>query len=200
MDWIAVGLSVDVPAGTVVPRRVNDTDMAIWCSAAGKLHAWGDRCPHRGMRLSHGFVRGETLSCIYHGWQYGMDGTCSYIPAHPQLEPPKTICARSYACNEQDQMIWVALAPTQAKTPDAEGRRPVRSLEITLPVAKVAEGLGHPMSSLMVLGGVYDLAVALQPSTQHSCVLHAFAGADQERKQVSRHLEKMRAELESADA
>lgn len=200
MDWVAVGLSVDIPAGTVVPRRVNDTDLAIWCSAAGVFHAWGDRCPHRGMRLSHGFVRGETLSCIYHGWQYGADGACRYIPAHPQLEPPKTICAKSYGCTEQDQMIWVAWQPTQAKTPDAEGRRPVRSLEITRPAAEVAERLRQPLSSLMMLGGAYDLAVAPQPSTEKRCLLHAFAGAKQDRKEVSRYLEEMRSELEGADA
>ena len=47
-------------------------------------HVWEDRCPHRGMRLSMGFVRSDRIACLYHGWQYGTDGHCLYIPAHPR--------------------------------------------------------------------------------------------------------------------
>ena len=102
MGWIAVGLSADLLPSMAMPGRVTGTDLAIWRAASGQVHIWGDRCPHRGMRLSHGFVRDETLSCIYHGWQYGADGGCNHIPAHPALIPPKSICATTYACAEQD--------------------------------------------------------------------------------------------------
>jgi phenylpropionate dioxygenase-like ring-hydroxylating dioxygenase large terminal subunit len=86
--WTATGLAHDLPKSVVMAGRFQDTELAIWRSATGKLSAWVDRCPHRGMRLSHGFVRGETLSCIYHGWVYGTDGGCKHIPAHPALTPP----------------------------------------------------------------------------------------------------------------
>ena len=198
MNWVAVGLCADVPPGTVVPARVSHTDLAVWCSAEGKYHAWGDRCPHRGMRLSHGFVRGETLACIYHGWQYDDDGTCRYIPAHPKLDPPKTICAREYVCKYQHETIWVALEPTGATIPDVGERRPVRSLDVTASAGDIAKRLGQTASSLVVVGGPHDLALALQPATDDSCVVHAFAGWDQDRKTVSRYLEQLRADLEAA--
>jgi len=41
----------------------NDLDIAVWRSVSGVVNAWENRCPHRGMRLSHGFVRGESLAC-----------------------------------------------------------------------------------------------------------------------------------------
>ena len=198
MDWVAVGLCADVPAGTVVPRKVQGTDLAVWCSANGLYHVWGDRCPHRGMRLSHGFVRGENLSCIYHGWQYGVDGGCTYIPAHPDLTPPKSICVQGYRCQSDGTAIWFALHDTDAKLPDLGFRQAVRTVDIGLPADAVASKLGHGMTSLISLGGLYDLAIALQPSTDNSCLIPAFAGVDQDRKDVSRHLEQMRMDLEHA--
>lgn len=198
MDWIAIGLCADVPKGTVVPRRVKDIDLALWCGGDGTYHAWADRCPHRGMRLSHGFVRGDTLSCIYHGWQYGSDGACRYIPAHPDLTPPKTICAHQYACRTRDALVWVALEDTAADIPDVSGRMPIRSLDIALPAQTVAEKLGHPLSAFIEIGGAFDLALALQPRSEASCMIHAFAAVDQNCKQVSRHLEEMRHDLETA--
>ncbi|NKB28474.1 MAG: Rieske 2Fe-2S domain-containing protein [Rhodobacteraceae bacterium] len=198
MDWIAVGLCADVPARTVVPRRVLNTDLAIWCSTAGVFHAWGDRCPHRGMRLSHGFVRGETLSCIYHGWTYDGDGACVSIPAHPDLVPPKSICAAQYDCQVADELIWVALQPTQAPVPDLGARRAIRSIDVALPAQTVAAKLNQPFAPVIALGGVHDLSLALQPSTDADCLLHAFAAPDQDRKTVSHALEHMRNELEAA--
>lgn len=196
MDWIAVGLTGDVPAGTVVPRQVAGTDLAIWRSAAGHVHAWGDRCPHRGMRLSHGFVRGETLACIYHGWQYGQDASCSYIPAHPDLTPPKTICAQEYPCDMRGEAIWVALGHSDTPIPDIGTRIPVRSMDIARSADEVAQHLGHPLSALIIPGDGHDLAIALQPCTSNSCLIHVFAGANQDRKQVSRHLEQLRRDIE----
>ena len=82
MAWTAVCIAADLPAKVVMPSVCDGTDIAVWRSASGQLAAWADRCPHRGMRLSHGFVRGEALNCIYHGWTYGADGGCTRIPAH----------------------------------------------------------------------------------------------------------------------
>ncbi len=198
MDWVAVGLCEDVPARTVVPRRVQNTDLAIWCSTAGVFHAWGDRCPHRGMRLSHGFVRGETLSCIYHGWTYDGDGACVSIPAHPDLTPPKSICAAQYACRVQDGTIWVALQPTQAAVPELGARRAIRSLAVQLSAETLATRLKQPFGPVITLGGAHDIALAVQPSTDTDCLLHAFAAPDQDRKAVSLALEHLRDELEAA--
>lgn len=69
--WTPIALSADLLPGTVIPARIGLRDLALWRSQSGRLAVWEDRCPHRGMRLSHGFVRGEALSCFCHGWSYG---------------------------------------------------------------------------------------------------------------------------------
>lgn len=198
MDWIAIGLCADVPANTVVPRQVFGVDLALWCSAAGVYHVWGDRCPHRGMRLSHGFVRGETLACIYHGWQYDNTGACHYIPAHPKLTPPKTICAQGHECRARDALVWVALQDTQADVPDVGERQPVRSLDMALSAEALAHQLDQPLAPVMAVGGPFDVALAVQPRNEKSCFVHALAAAEQDRKTVSRHLEDMRHDLEAS--
>ena len=85
----------------------NDLDIAVWRSVSGVVNAWENRCPHRGMRLSHGFVRGESLACAYHGWHYNTEGFCHYIPAHPELTPPKTVRPVPYNVVEQAGLLWV---------------------------------------------------------------------------------------------
>lgn len=186
MSWIAVGRSADVLDGMAMPARVRDTDLAIWRSASGHIHAWGDRCPHRGMRLSHGFVRGETLACIYHGWQYNDAGACVGIPAHPQLDPPKSICATTYACKENNGLIWVALDKTNDPLPSYDGLTAIRSLDVALPASKIAVP--------------EDITVVLQPVSDTSTMLHIMAAADANPHDISDQAEALRANLEGVPA
>ena len=130
MAWTAVCIAADLPAKVVMPSVCDGTEIAVWRSASGQLAAWADRCPHRGMRLSHGFVRGEALNCIYHGWTYGADGGCTRIPAHPDLVPPATIRAVRFACLQAQGLVWVAALGCELPLPDLRGLIPVRSLVV----------------------------------------------------------------------
>ncbi|KXF75903.1 oxidoreductase [Paramesorhizobium deserti] len=94
------------------------------------------------MRLSHGFVRGEALSCIYHGWSYGKTGNCLRIPAHPSLTPPETIRVATHDVEESDGIIWIALGQPAARPPRFEGLVPLRSLTVNANVAAVEAAAG----------------------------------------------------------
>jgi nitrite reductase/ring-hydroxylating ferredoxin subunit len=116
--WYAVGSAQGLLPGSVMAATVHGVEMAVWRTASGKAQAFNSRCPHRGMRLTYGFVRGEQLACIYHGWHYEGSGHCALIPAHPTLNPPKTICATTYGLAERDGLLWVAAeAPAEAGGP-----------------------------------------------------------------------------------
>ncbi len=108
MACVPVGFSASLPAGRVMRAWVEGAELVVWRSTTGKLSAWDNRCPHRGMRLSYGFVRGESLACIYHGWHYGVEGKCNYIPAHPELTPHKNICTVAHTITEQGGILWVS--------------------------------------------------------------------------------------------
>src|SRR5690242_2290111 len=126
--WRPVALSQDLPAGTVMPARIAAGSIALWRSQSDHVAASADRCPHRGMRLSHGFVRGEALSCIYHGWSYSQAGSCLRIPAHPGLAPPDTIRVATHEVEEAGSVIWVAVGTPASKPPRLDGLIPLRSL------------------------------------------------------------------------
>ncbi|CAN7167660.1 Rieske 2Fe-2S domain-containing protein [Rhizobium sp. LjRoot254] len=126
--WVPVALAQDLPPATAMPARIPAGSIALWRSQSGRVAASADRCPHRGMRLSHGFVRGEQLSCIYHGWSYSQAGNCVRIPAHPGLVPPDTIRAVTHATDEAGGIIWVANGEPAGGPPLFEGFVPLRSL------------------------------------------------------------------------
>jgi nitrite reductase/ring-hydroxylating ferredoxin subunit len=149
--WIPVGLSIDIAPATAAPSIVNSEEFVIWRSASGVVQVWRDRCPHRGLRLSLGFVRGETLACLYHGWRFGADGVCDLIPAHPDLSPPGTICADVLQATEAGGLIWMrAGAPKEVEPPSAMPGEttPVRSVTIDAPADRIWAGLARTGKAL----------------------------------------------------
>lgn len=132
--WIPVALSADIEAGTSAGTLVNGEERVVWRDDKGAIHVWEDRCPHRGMRMSFGFVRGDHIACLYHGWRYDTGGQCRYIPAHPDLEVPQTIKVPTFAAAERAGIVWMAPEGADAADLSAhpESAEPVRSLFVDL--------------------------------------------------------------------
>ncbi|MVA54868.1 Rieske (2Fe-2S) protein [Agrobacterium vitis] len=128
--WVPVALSSSIDPGTSAGAVVEGAEIVVWRDDKGAVHVWEDRCPHRGMRMSFGFVRGDHIACLYHGWSYDTAGQCTHIPAHPDLDVPKTIRVTTYAAEERDGVIWTALADRADVTsiPDLGVGLSVRSL------------------------------------------------------------------------
>jgi nitrite reductase/ring-hydroxylating ferredoxin subunit len=142
--WHAVALAGGVETGTSMGTHLHGEEIVVWRDATGAAHAWEDRCPHRGMRLSMGFVRADRIACLYHGWQYGTDGHCLYIPAHPEIRVPPSIVTWRHSCAEASGMIWVHFgdATDQPTLPVVTAGRdivPVRSLYVDRSAAIVAD-------------------------------------------------------------
>lgn len=200
--WTPVALARDLPRLGVMPICVDGIELALWRSASGRLAAWADRCPHRGMRLSHGFVRGEALSCIYHGWSYGADGQCLRIPAHPDLAPPEAIRVPVFHATESSGVVWVSTQPTDALPPTVEGS-PLRSLTVEAAVDWGAAGFS--LSDQVARGQMAGVAVTIlvQPLPHGRHVLHALAettASSAALRDVSRGLEDLRRQAEGAFA
>ncbi|MCX7373017.1 MAG: Rieske (2Fe-2S) protein [Alphaproteobacteria bacterium] len=165
MAWTAVALSDDLAAGDVAGTRLGGAEIVLWRDAAGIAHAWEDRCPHRGMRLSFGFARGDRLACLYHGWQFNGQGRCRAIPAHPELSPPSTIAVARHHCQEAAGMVWVA-AQAQPPPPDMPAW-PVLSLYLDMPVSQ-----GPPWQE--TIAGT-RLLIAPQPRSATQSAWHVVA-------------------------
>jgi phenylpropionate dioxygenase-like ring-hydroxylating dioxygenase large terminal subunit len=108
-DWHPLAASVQVVADCVLAASLLGQGVALWRSADGNVHAWEDRCPHRGTRFSVGQVVANQLVCAYHGWRFEADGQCSFVPAQPDWTPSKSACARAYHVRECYGLVWVCL-------------------------------------------------------------------------------------------
>lgn len=141
--WHPVGLSHSIEAGSSAGTRLLDRELVVWRDNNGVAHVWEDRCPHRGMKLSFGFVRGDHIACLYHGWQYNSGGHCQYIPAHPALDVPKTIKVPVYPVHERNGMIWTTLSgnPPSLREDD-EPAVPLRSLYLACGFEAAVAALG----------------------------------------------------------
>nr|WP_244639456.1 Rieske 2Fe-2S domain-containing protein [Aureimonas endophytica] len=196
-----IALSSDLPAASVMPIATPAGALALWRSASGRLTAAADRCPHRGMRLSHGFVRGEALSCIYHGWSYDASGRCVRIPAHPNLTPGQSICVATRAVDETGGIIWLAEERPEAPVPRLAGLSPVRSLTVDAPLPAVeaaagakADAVGH----IARTDGAPGFLLAAQPDRRTLVhVLVAEAAGPAERVAASRAAEALRRAAEA---
>jgi nitrite reductase/ring-hydroxylating ferredoxin subunit len=188
--WVPVALSASIETGTSAGAIVNGAEIVVWRDNKGQAHVWEDRCPHRGMRMSFGFVRGDRIACLYHGWEYDNAGQCKYVPAHPDLEVPQTIKIATYATAERNGVIWSALA-TEADAADlvqvVGDITPVRSLYADCSVATALSMLASTSfpgqtappaveqlgpNYLALTSGNARLIVALQEISPQKTALH----------------------------
>lgn len=154
------------------------------------------------MRLSHGFVRGEVLSCIYHGWSFAQNGQCARIPAHPSLEPPATIRASSYPVVESDGIIWAAASAPSGQPPGLDGRVPLRSMifDAGAKTIEAAAGAAADRNGVIVPQDRADVALLLAPRDDRLTLVHVLVAGTADavaRIAASREVESLRRKAEA---
>jgi len=107
--WFPVARVADVgekPHATMLL----DVRLVVYRTTSG-LHVARDLCPHRGVPLSMGWVEGDEIVCAYHGLRYRTDGSCSRIPAQPQVTPSALFRVTVFPAVERYGLVWTCLAP-----------------------------------------------------------------------------------------
>lgn len=110
--WYVAAMSGEI-SDQPLSRRICDTPVALYRTAAGRLGALADRCPHRFVPLSMGCVRGEALTCGYHGLAFAADGACV---ENPQGAVTRSLAIPAFQVQERHGLVWIwmgdpALAP-----------------------------------------------------------------------------------------
>ncbi len=105
---INIGLSGLLPrAGDWMTHDYAGVPILILRRADGSLGAFFNVCRHRGARIVEGCGNGaKSLSCPYHGWTYGLDGS---LVARP--DDPSFTGLRALPVTEKYGMIWVGARP-----------------------------------------------------------------------------------------
>ena len=184
-DWYAVAGSAALRPGDVMPVHLLGAEYVAWRGEDGASHVWQNRCIHRGMRLQYGFVDGDRLACRYHGWRFGAEGNCQYIPAHPDMTPPDDYCVPAQPSTESGRLIWATSGDPGSPAPDLSSFSNLvycRSTAINAPPETVAEMLNDEPDATVVAPAVVSLAgnadaadtivVAVQPVSDEKTQIH----------------------------
>ena len=89
--WIALGRADQVAeAGAYVTREILGEPIVMLRGNDGELRVFSNICRHRWMKLLEGTGRKAVITCPYHAWVYGLDGTLRRAPEmdqHPDFDP-----------------------------------------------------------------------------------------------------------------
>jgi phenylpropionate dioxygenase-like ring-hydroxylating dioxygenase large terminal subunit len=98
-------------------RRIADQPIVLFRTAAGAVCVLEDRCCHRGLPLSLGYVDGSVLRCNYHGLEFDGTGACVKVPGQDLI--PTAARVRSYPAVEDGKAIWVWMGDAAKAEPSA---------------------------------------------------------------------------------
>jgi 5,5'-dehydrodivanillate O-demethylase len=79
--WLAITQSADLASGQAKPIRIMSEKYTLYRGASGNAHVIDERCPHRGAQMHLGWVGGDDVRCVYHGWKFDCTGQCIEQPA-----------------------------------------------------------------------------------------------------------------------
>lgn len=115
-QWYLACLPEELEKQNPLKRRIIGKDMVIFKNAKNEISILEDRCCHRNVHLSLGYIKGDCIKCAYHGWEYNSQGECVHIPSFPEGEQiPKTAKVEKYCTRIKHQAIWVWLGDEELK-------------------------------------------------------------------------------------
>jgi predicted TIM-barrel fold metal-dependent hydrolase/nitrite reductase/ring-hydroxylating ferredoxin subunit len=107
--WQPVALGREIEAGKAMPIHVMGERFTLFRGEPGTPHVVGFRCAHRSAQLSIGWVRGDCIKCMYHGWTFDGDGKCVERPGERDPGPFAEADIPAYPTHEHLGVIWAYL-------------------------------------------------------------------------------------------
>jgi toluene monooxygenase system ferredoxin subunit len=84
-EWLYAMRLDDLWDGEFLGVRVGIHDVLL-ANIGGEIHAYDNRCPHAGSRLSDGVIRGRTLRCAAHHWEFDIRTGAGVNPRNCALQ------------------------------------------------------------------------------------------------------------------
>ena len=103
--WHPIHRAEELRAGQAKPIEIMSERFTLYRGKTGMPHVVDFRCPHRGTQLSAGWVEGDSIRCMYHGWLFNQSGQCTDQPAEEKSFAGK-IRIRSYPTREYLGLIF----------------------------------------------------------------------------------------------
>ena len=85
MYWVPALLASEIADRDGPPVRVRllGEDLVAFRDSTGKIGLLDELCPHRLASLYFGRNEECGLRCVYHGWKFAVDGTCTDMMNEP---------------------------------------------------------------------------------------------------------------------
>lgn len=81
--------------------------VVLYRDTGGHPVALEDRCCHRNLPLSMGWIVGDNLQCGYHGLVFNAEGACIEVPGQSTIPPGAMV--KSFPVVERHRLIWIWL-------------------------------------------------------------------------------------------
>jgi len=93
------------------PLRVEifSLNFVAFRDSTGSANVISDTCVHRGGSLSRGRIKGDSVECPYHGWQFDGTGTCTRIPSLNKGKRPGRAKVDAYPVQEKYGLVFAFL-------------------------------------------------------------------------------------------
>jgi nitrite reductase/ring-hydroxylating ferredoxin subunit len=103
--WHPIAVSDQLQRGKALPIKIMNEELTLYRGESNKPYLVAGRCAHRQTLLHTGWVEGEFIRCMYHGWQYNGEGRCVHQPA--EREPRKcNVKISSYPVREYGGLVF----------------------------------------------------------------------------------------------
>jgi len=117
-QWYAILDSHEVRSGKPVGVTRMGEKLVAWRDSKGQATVMRDLCPHRGVALSAGALRGDCIMCPFHGFEYDTSGRCTLIPANGRSTPvPKAFQVQAYPTHEAHGFVFIWWGQPKGEVP-----------------------------------------------------------------------------------
>lgn len=111
--WHPIHRAEELGAGQAKPIEIMSERFTLYRGESGTPHVIDFRCPHRGAQLSAGWVEGDSIRCVYHGWRFNSAGQCTEQPAEEKSFAAK-IRIKNYPTREYLGLIFAYFGEGEA--------------------------------------------------------------------------------------
>ncbi len=118
--WLPIMLSEELPYDGCPPVRIKVLSERLLAvrDSEGRLGLIDEFCAHRGVSLWFGRNEEGGLRCPYHGWKYGVDGSCQDIPSETaESGMCQKIRLKSYKLIERGGVFWTYMGAPEFEPP-----------------------------------------------------------------------------------
>ncbi|NNC38086.1 MAG: (2Fe-2S)-binding protein [Acidimicrobiales bacterium] len=105
--WFMVAYSDELLVEEVKPLYYFGQDLALWRGEDGKPRMIGAFCKHLGAHMGYGGrVKGNSLECPFHAWEYNEEGAVTNVPYAKKIPPSAARpCKTQWHVTEKNKQI-----------------------------------------------------------------------------------------------